>query len=115
MSNVDKGLDALIAPKKFTLGDVARLERMKSPLLEADFSSLNANLAAMAALRMGAEEFVSKADALEADALKLGEELSSEEYAAELNRIADGLVQFGVLMPRPDEDAKKNEPQATAG
>lgn len=112
MTNVDKGLDALIAPKKFTLGELARLERMKSPLLDADFSNLTANLAAVAALKLPPEEFVAKADALEAEAIKLGDSLDGEslkEYTAELNRIAEGLVQFGVLMPRPDEDAKKNE------
>lgn len=115
MSAVDKGLDALIAPKKFTLGDVARLERMKSPLMDADFSSLNANLAAIAAIRMTPEEFVGKADKMELDALQLAENITSEEYGVELKRIADGLVQFGVLMPRPDEDAKKNAEPETAG
>ena len=115
MAAVDKGLDALIAPKKFTLGDVARLERIKSPVMDADFSSLNANLAAIAALRLPPAEFVAKADALEADALELADKIMPEEYHAELTRNADGLVQFGVLMPRPDEDAKKNAEPETAG
>ena len=115
MSAVDKGLDALIAPKKITLGALARLERMKSPMMEADFSSLNANLAAIAALRMSPEEFVSKADNMEAAALELADRIDAKEYHDELERIAEGLVQFGVLMPRPDEDAKKNAEPETAG
>lgn len=121
MSNVDKGLDALIAPKRITLGDVARLERIRSPLLAADFSSLAANLSAILALRMDADEFVAKADALanpdalDAEAIRLGDGLTMDGYRAELERLVQGLVDFGVLMPRPDEDAKKNEPQATDG
>ena len=118
MTNVDKGIDALIAPKKFTLGDIARLERINSPLLDADFSDLTANLAAIAALRLEPEEFVKKADSLEAEALKAGDAMDADAlgaYSAEMERIAQGLVQFGFLMPRPDEDAKKNEGPGTAG
>lgn len=110
-----KGLDALIAPRKFTLGDVARLERIKSPLLSADFSNLVFNLTAMVALRMDADEFVKKADALTGDAIRLGDEMTTEQYHAELERIAEGLTEFGILMPRPDEDAKKKAQSETAG
>lgn len=114
-TNEQKGLDALIAPPSFTLGHLARLERIQSPLLGAEFTNLNENLKAICALRMSASEFVKNADNLEPFALDLGDKLTMDEYEKALNDLVEGLVSYGILMPRPDEDAKKKTEKATAG
>jgi hypothetical protein len=114
-TNEQKGLDALIAPHDLTLGQVARLERIKSPLLQAKFDSLVENLKAFAALDMSAEDFVANADNLDAFALKKGDGMTAEEYDRRMTWLADGLVAFGILMPRPDEEAKKKTDAETAG
>lgn len=116
MTNEQKGLDAIISPTELTLGQLARLERMNSPLLTADFSSLVENIKGLyAVFGCDAKTFVENADALDALALAWADSLPQEEYEAKMKSLCDGLVRFGILMPRPDEDAKKNGGLATDG
>lgn len=110
-----KGLDALIAPGTLTLGQIARLERIESPLLSADFNSLVENLKALYAITLPAKEFAASLGELEARAMEWGDSLPKEEYRKRLTALADGLVEFGILMPRPDEEAKKKDASATVG
>ena len=116
MTNEQKGLDAIVSPIELTLGQLARLERMGSPLLAADFSSLTENIKGLyAVFGCNANTFVDNADSLDALALAWADKLSQEEYEAKMKSLCDGLVRFGVLMPRPDEDAKKKCGSETDG
>lgn len=116
MTNEQKGLDAIVCPIELTLGQLARLERMNSPLLAADFSSLVENIKGLyAVFGCDAKTFVENADKLDALALAWADNLPQDEYEAKMESLCDGLVRFGVLMPRPDEDAKKNIVSETDG
>ena len=114
-TNEQKGLDAVIRPCELTLGKLARLERIGSPLLSADFSNLTENLKSLYAVSVGADEFFSSLPELEKKAVEWGDGISMDEYESRLAKLCEGLVQFQVLMPRPDEDAKKKAGSATDG
>lgn len=112
----DRGLDAVIRPSPLTLGKLARLERIKSPLLAANFDSLAADIEATWAVSVDADEFYKavSSDSVAKSAEAWIDAIGKDEYKAQFDELVKGLVDFGVLMPRPDEDAKKND-SATAG
>lgn len=114
-TNEQKGLDAAINPSSLTLGKLARLERIKSPLLSANFNSLIENLKALYSLTLTASEFYTYVNDIEAKASEWAETLPPAEYEKQMDALCRGLVDFGILMPRPDEEASKKNGSVTAG
>lgn len=103
-----KGLDALIAPQPLTIGKLARLERIGSPLLRGEFERMTDCVAALYVLSLPANEVLKHIDTLEADALAYAETLTHEQYRKDLTDLLDGLFAWWEMLPRPDEDSKKN-------
>lgn len=108
-TNEQKGLDALISPSPLTIGQLARLERIKSPLLRGDYSKLNDCLVALYVLSLPAKEVLKHIDTLEEDALEYAEGFTHDTYKEALTKLLDGLFAWWEMLPRPDEESKKND------
>lgn len=108
-TNEQKGLDAVINPSPLTIGKLARLERIQSPLLEGKFDKLSDCLAALYILSLPAAEVLKHVETLEADALAFSETLTHDEYKRQLTELLDGLFAWWEMLPRPDEESKKKD------
>ena len=108
-TNEQKGLDALIHPSPITIGQLARLERIKSPLLRGDFKNINDCLAALYILSLPASEVLKHIDTLESDTLIYAEQFTHDEYKSRMTALLDSLFAWWDMLPRPDEESKKND------
>lgn len=107
-TNEQKGLKALVKPSPITIGKLARLELIKSPLVGGDFKEINECLKALYILELPAAEVESHVPTLTSDALAFAETLSHEDYKAKMQSLVDSLCAWWDMLPRPDEESKKN-------
>ncbi len=114
MSNPPAALDALTTPAPVTLGQVALLEKIKSPLVLPDaFNPIDA-IQGLYLLSLPAAEGVKHLPTLDSDAYAWADTLTPQDFG---NRLADALHalrNFYAMIPGGDNDAKKATP-ATAG
>jgi hypothetical protein len=108
-TNEQKGLKALVNPSPITIGKLARLELIKSPLVGGDFKDLNECLKALYVLELPAADVEGHLPTLTSDALAFAETLTHDEYKSKMQGLVDSLCAWWDMLPRPDEDAKKND------
>ena len=109
--NPKASLDAIANAKPITLGELALLERIKSPILHGDTKDTVKNITAMFVLKGG----VSRTDALklvesgelEGRALEWGDKVDPKQFMADLAGVLDSVAAFWQMLPRPEQ--KLNE------
>ena len=119
MHTPDKALAAMCAPAPITLGQVALLDLYKCPILNGDFSDLNATAFALWLLSMPLEQAVAEAHHPERAIVwadKLGTDAYNELLVATLRAIGD----FFEMLPKAEsgdeeEDGVKGLKKKSAG
>ena len=107
-ANPKAALDALTTPSPLTLGKMALLCRLNSPLLSGDISDMGETLAAIYVVENPVRETVAHFDTLHAEAICFYDGLSVEEYRRKAGAALDAVAAFLEMLPRPAPDAKKN-------
>ena len=109
--NPKASLDAIADAKPITLGELALLERIKSPVLHGNTKDTVKNITAMFALKGGASrsEILKLAESgeLEGRALEWGDSVDPKKFMADLAGLLDSVAAFWLMLPRPEE--KLNE------
>lgn len=111
MSEPIKSLDALTNPNPLTLGKIALLERIKSPLLAGRIDSMTDAIRAVWAVKTPTAEAARKLGDIDALSLEMADGMTTDELNAEAVRVLEGIVKFYEMLPRGEtgEDAKKKE------
>ncbi len=114
MSNPQKALDALTTPAPVTLGQVALLEKIQSPLvLPGKFNPIEA-IPGLYLLSLPAAEGVKHLKTLDEDAYAWADTLTPVEFGNRLAEALQALRDFYAMIPGGDGETKKAEP-ATVG
>ncbi len=107
MQNPDQGLEALARPPALTLGQMALLDLVESPLVLGDYASLHKTVFALWLLSMPTPE--AAAAARDPDgAIRWADALTPAEYRRRLGEALAGIEAFYRMLPRAEEGAKKN-------
>lgn len=116
MKTPNAALDALLSPPKLTLGQVALLEKINSPLVlptEGEPAAYDL-IPSLYLLTLTAAEGATHLPTLQADALAWADSLTPVQYLQALKAASAAIQNFYNLLPAPEEGAKKASP-ATAG
>lgn len=116
-SNPQCALDALLTPSPITLGQVALLEKIDSPLLKEGELLAADVIPSLYLLRLPASEAVGKLEHLREEAFRWADALTPEAYRKLQAQALEGLrAFFGMLPGSTEEDAEpKKASPATAG
>lgn len=106
--NPKAALAALTTPGRLTLGRVAMLCRIESPILAGRIDDLNDTLAALYVIEAPLAEVVANAGRVRDAAVLAFDGLTPDEYRAKVARALDEVAGFFELLPRPSPGAKKN-------
>lgn len=106
--NPKVALDALINPSALTLGKLAILSQIKSPVLEGNVDDLTKTLTALYVFERPLEDVLQRRLELTESALKHYDQLDPNAYRARVGVMLDGVAKFFELLPRPEAEAKKN-------
>lgn len=101
MHTPDKALAAMCAPARITLGQVALLDLYKCPILNGDFSDLNATAFALWLLSMPLEQAVSEAHHPER-AIVWADGLGTDAYNELLVATLLGIGDFFEMLPKAE-------------
>ena len=107
-ANPEAALRALATPAPLTLGKMALLCRLDSPLLAGDISDMGETLAAIYVVENPVRETVARFDTLHAEAICFYDGLSVDEYRRKAGAALDAVAAFLEMLPRPSPAAKKN-------
>ena len=113
--NPNETIDALTKPKPLTLGKIALLEKIASPLLVGNYSRLADNLKAVWIYRTPTSEAAKNIDKADEIATAMGDEITLEEYQDSLLELLGGITEFFAMLPRPEEEKKTQSATATGG
>lgn len=108
--NPAASLDALAATAELTLGKMAVLTRINSPILIGRAADIPSTLTALWIIAMPFEEVLAHRDDLETPALKWGERMEPAEYRKRIIAALSAVDEYYKMLPRPDADSKKKEP-----
>ena len=114
-NNPEEVIDALTNPKPLTLGKLALLERISSPLLVGNYERLEDNLKAVWIYRTPTSEAAKEIGRIDELAMKMGDEITLDDYQNALLELLGGITDFYRMLPRPDEDSKKKATTGTDG
>ena len=114
-ANPDEVIDALTSPKPLTLGKLALLERISSPLLVGNYSRLEDNLRAVWIYRTPTSEAAKNIKRIDELSAQMGDDISLDDYHSALLELLGGITEFFKMLPRPDEDSKKKPTTGTGG
>lgn len=115
MRTPEKALDALATPGKVTLGQVALLEKIDSPLLKDCGLLAYETIPSLYLLTLPASEGVAHMGTLQADAFAWADTLTTEQYGTLQQEALAALRAFFGMLPEPEGDAPKKESPATVG
>ena len=105
--NPAASLDALAATAELTLGKMAVLTRINSPILIGRAADIPSTLTALWIIAMPFEEVLAHRDDLETPALKWGERMEPAEYRKRIIAALSAVDEYYKMLPRPDADSKK--------
>lgn len=100
-------LDALAATPELTLGKMAVLTRINSPILVGEASDIPSTLTALWILAAPFEEVLDNRADLETPALKWGERMEPAEYRRRIIAAMDAVDTYYGMLPRKEPDPKK--------
>lgn len=106
--NPKAALAALTTPAKLTLGKVALLCRLDSPVLSGKIDDLNKCLTAIFVVENDFADSVANFGRIEDLALVRYDGISPLEYRRKLAHALDEVAAFFEMPPRPSPDSKKN-------
>lgn len=115
MNTPQKALDALATPGKVTLGQVALLEKIDSPLLKEGTLVAADVIPSLYLLSLPAKEGVKHLETLQDDAFAWADTLTNARYAQLLTEALAAIQAFFGMLPQAEEDAQKKASPATAG
>lgn len=107
--NPAASLDALAATAELTLGKMAVLTRINSPILVGDATDLPATLTALWILATPYEEVLANRHDLETPALRWGERMQPAEYRKRIIAALDAVNSYYGMLPRKEPDPKKKQ------
>ncbi len=105
--NPAASLDALAASSELTLGKMAVLCRINSPILAGDATDIPATLTALWVLASPFDEVVANLHDLETPALLWGERMAPAEYRKRIASALDAVASYFEMLPRKEPDPKK--------
>jgi hypothetical protein len=105
--NPAASLDALAATPELTLGKMAVLTRINSPILVGEASDIPSTLTALWILAAPFEEVLDNRADLETPALKWGERMEPAEYRRRIIAAMDAVNAYYAMLPRKEPDPKK--------
>lgn len=108
-------LDALADPAPLTLGQVALLEKIKSPLLGAGNPAAADVIPGLFLLSIPSAQGAKHLDTLTEDAFKWADTLAPADFSRRWVAAIKALRDFYALLPAPTEDEPKKASPATAG
>lgn len=108
MDNPKAALDALLEPSPLTLGQIALLDRIESPLLHGDVASIAETARGLWLLSLPIAEACKRWRESEAAAILWLDGLKPAEYRRRLGAALDGIGAFYALLPKAEDSAKKN-------
>lgn len=118
MHTPDKALEAMVAPAKLTLGQVALLDLYKCPILGGNIDDVNATAYALWLLDMPLEQAVAEAHFPERAIVWAGE-IGVDGYNDRLVKALDAIARFYGMLPKAEcdddggvKDLKKNSVDA---
>lgn len=107
--NPKAALDALANPAPLTLGKMAMLCRMDSPVLGGEIVHVTKTLAALYVYEHDTKDVAAMTDTqIESAAVVEYDRLTTDGYRVHVARMLDAVAAFYEMMPRPSPDAKKN-------
>lgn len=113
--NPQAALDALTAPAPLTLGQVALLEKIKSPLLGAGTPAAADVIPGLYLLSLPSAQGARHLDTLTEDAFAWADSLTPADFSRRWVEAIKALRAFYALLPGPTEDEPKKASPATAG
>lgn len=113
--NPAASLDALAASSELTLGKMAVLCRINSPILAGDATDIPATLTALWVLASPFDEVVANRHDLETPALLWGERMAPAEYRRRIASALDAVASYFEMLPRKEPDPKKKTERAGNG
>ena len=113
--NPQAALDALTAPAPLTLGQVALLEKIKSPLLGAGNLAAADVIPGLFLLSIPSAQGAKHLDTLTEDAFAWADSLTPADFSRRWVEAIKALRAFYALLPAPTEDEPKKASPATAG
>lgn len=108
--NPAASLDALAATPELTLGKMAVLTRIDSPILVGDAADIPSTLTALWILAAPFDEVLANRADLETPALKWGERMEPSEYRKRIIAALDAVNAYYDMLPRAEPDKKKRAP-----
>lgn len=105
--NPTPGLDALAATGELTLGKMAVLTRINSPVLVGEASDMPSTLVALWIIASPFDEVLANRNDFETPALRWGERMQPSEYRKRIIAAFDAVQRYYDMLPRPDALKKK--------
>lgn len=106
--NPSKALEALTSTSRLTLGKIALLCRLESPILAGNVESLPDTLTAVYVIEQPLAESLVRLRTIEEEAIAFYDGLSAEEYRRKVAGALDAVASFFEMLPRPSPSSKKN-------
>ena len=113
--NPAASLDALAATPELTLGKMAVLTRINSPILVGEASDIPSTLTALWILASPFDEVLENRHDLETPALKWGERMEPAEYRRRIIAAMDAVDAYYAMLPRKEPEPKKKTERAGNG
>ncbi len=105
--NPAASLDALAAAPELTLGKMAVLTRINSPILVGEASDIPSTLTALWIIAAPFEEVLENRADLETPALRWGERMEAAEYRRRIIAALDAVDAYYAMLPRKEPEPKK--------
>lgn len=99
MENPVESIDALLSPSPLTLGQIALLERIDSPLLRGDVSSISKCAEALWLLSLPRDEAASRWQEAPVQGVLWLDATPLQAYRKRLAEVLDGITAFYRMLP----------------
>ena len=109
METPQKALDALIDPDPLTLGQIALLERIKSPLLDGRSTAIADVAPSLWLLSLPIEEAVKRWKEADVQGILYVNRMTPKEYTDHLISAFNASGKFLEMLPRAEEKDKKKD------
>lgn len=106
--NPKASLSAILSPGGLTLGKIALLCDLESPILMGKVDSIADTLVALYVIEQPLRDVLSHVKTVRAEAISFYDGLDTVEYGRKVASALDMVARFYEMLPRPEPDSKKN-------